>query len=203
MTLITLQVGERRYFSEEKTLIEGSDYFKAARFCGHLKDKKEADGSYFIDRDGHLFEYILSFLRTGICPLFYDNINGFDHAKYVRLGAEAEYFGVKKLCDWIIAKKYEQVISFTRRVSLMEDLEDLDDVATAGDKAQLIPMWRTRKVYLCPRRLEVHRGKPESCGRACDKARSAYYGAEYQDEQELVVVMIWFEKAFRPSVLKP
>ena len=201
MTLITLQVGERRYFSEERTLVEGSTYFKA-RLTGASKDNKEVDGSYFVDRDGLLFEHILSFLRTGICPLFRDSIDIFDYHKYVRLSAEAEYYGVKKLHNWINAKKYEQVISFTRRVRLTEDLEDLDDVTTAGDNAQYIPMWKTRKVYECPRGLEVHRGKPESCGRACERARSAY-GAEHQDKQESVMVMIWFEKVFRPSVLKP
>lgn len=139
MTLITLQVGERRYFSEEKTLIDGSTYFKT-RLTGTLKDKKEADGSYFIDRDGHLFEHILSFLRSGICPLFRDSIDFFDYHKYLRLGAEAKYFGVKKLHDWLIAKSYDKVITFTRHASLIENLEDLDNVAAAGDKAQIIPM---------------------------------------------------------------
>ena len=200
MTLITLQVGERRYFSEEKTLVEGSTYFKT-RLTGSSKDDKEVDGSHFIDRDGLLFEHILSFLRTGICPLFRDSFGFYDCHKYQRLSAEAKFFGVKKLHDWLIASSYQKVITTTRHVNLIENLEDLDNVA-ASDKAQIIPMWRTRKTYLCPRGIQVHRGKPESCGRACEQAR-VDYGQEYDEEQELVAVHIWYDKVFHNSVLIP
>lgn len=200
MTLITLQVGERRYFSEENTLVDGSAYFKK-RLTGASKDSKEADGSYFIDRDGHLFEHILSFLRTGICPLFHDNTNGYDHAKYGRLGAEAEYFGVKKLHDWIHVRSYEGVVSFTRRVTLNENLEDMHNIFPGDDKLEDIPMWGTRKVYLCPRGFAVHRGRPDSCGRHCRNTRKTAE-PEYEDEQVLVLVRLYTSKIFHHRLLK-
>ena len=60
--IVTLQVGERTFKTYQSTLIQ-SPYFKAL-LADNFGDKQR-DGSYFIDRDGNDFEYLLHFLRCG------------------------------------------------------------------------------------------------------------------------------------------
>lgn len=60
--IVILQIGERRFTSYKRTLCK-SQYF-AALLSDNFSDKR-ADGSYFIDRDGSDFEYLLHFLRCG------------------------------------------------------------------------------------------------------------------------------------------
>ena len=42
--------------------------------------------------------------RPEVFPLFYSVMNGFDYDLYNRLQAEALYFQIKKLSEWIEAK---------------------------------------------------------------------------------------------------
>ena len=60
--IVTLQIGERTFNTYKSTLCK-SPYFKAM-----LSDKfrdRRSDGSYFIDRNGNHFAYLLDFLRCG------------------------------------------------------------------------------------------------------------------------------------------
>jgi hypothetical protein len=58
---------------------------------------------------------------------------------------------------------------------------------------------RTKKVYLCPRQVPVHRGHPEMCGAACHK-RQAENTVEYDEETYLEVLSIRKEVVFDESV---
>jgi hypothetical protein len=65
------------------------------------------------------------------------------------------------------------------------ELDEIDSIEkTVGTNMELVyhPTWETKKVYLCPRRINVHRGNPRACGRACEKARGEDYEDEYEDE---------------------
>lgn len=72
---------------------------------GALASSTKAD-SYFVDRDGLLFEHVLSFFRSGFHTFLHGMIYEADHHKYIRLLAEAEYFSVETLCVWINPRKH-------------------------------------------------------------------------------------------------
>ena len=79
-----------------------------AMFSGRFETKPSEDGSYFIDRDGTHFRYILNYLRTGQLIVPQD--------KFVRreLLAEVEYYQVEGI---IKALKARPVIVFEPGVS--------------------------------------------------------------------------------------
>ena len=64
-----------------------------AMFSGRFDTKPSVDGSYFIDRDGTHFRYILNYLRTGqlIVPK--------DETMRVELLAEAEFYQIEGLVN--------------------------------------------------------------------------------------------------------
>ncbi len=62
---IKLDIGGHNYTTSINTLRRDSESMLAAMFSGRHELKKESDGSYFIDRDGTYFRYILNFLRDG------------------------------------------------------------------------------------------------------------------------------------------
>ena len=62
---IKLNIGGHLYTTSILTLAKGPQSMLAAMFSGRHSVKKEEDGSYFIDRDGTHFRYILNYLRDG------------------------------------------------------------------------------------------------------------------------------------------
>ena len=49
------------------TLTKDPDSMLAAMFSGRHALRQDDDGSFFIDRDGTHFRYVLNFLRDGCC----------------------------------------------------------------------------------------------------------------------------------------
>lgn len=62
---IKLDIGGQIFSTSIQTLRRDADSMLAAMFSGRYELKREADGSYFIDRDGTFFRHILNFLRDG------------------------------------------------------------------------------------------------------------------------------------------
>ena len=85
---VELDVGGRRFATSLTTLCSAPGMLEAM-FSGRTAEPhRESDGSYFIDRDGTLFEHILAFLRNGERwrpPAGVDT---------VALANEAEYFAL-------------------------------------------------------------------------------------------------------------
>ncbi len=74
--------------------------------------------------------------------------------------------------------------------------EDIRDEMTSTDMAvQYYPRWQTKKVYICPCGIAVHRGGPNSCGRRYGNARGAS-GYQYEDEQVLKILVVRSESLF-------
>lgn len=65
---IKLRVGEYLFHTSLSTMRRESDSMLAAMFSGKFKLTTDADGAYFVDRDGSMFGHILSWLRTGRAP---------------------------------------------------------------------------------------------------------------------------------------
>ena len=62
---IKLDIGGHIYATSVLTLTKDPQSMLATMFSGRHSVKKEEDGSYFIDRDGTHFRYILNYLRDG------------------------------------------------------------------------------------------------------------------------------------------
>lgn len=183
---ITLQVGERQFTTTAETLTQESAFF-AALFSGRW-DNEQADGSYFIDADPHLFEHILRYLRRSVLPIFYDDLKGHQHALYLALLEEAKHFQIPRLEAWLKGKGYLQVVQIRYFVEQLEGTSWSEDRGSQ-EVATYYPVWQTRKVYICPRGIFVHKGNPSACGRQCMNARGNK-GNIFEDEQALKTVVI-------------
>ncbi|RYP73924.1 hypothetical protein DL771_003366 [Monosporascus sp. 5C6A] len=185
---VTLQVGERRFTTFRDTLISESSYFKAR--LTRWNDAEE-DGSYFIDADPGIFEHILAFLRGGSFPFFFDaGSQSFDYPKYLALADQARYFGIPELEEWITKQRYLDAIKIDMSTMVIGEVGMMgrifESTSTADTRRDVSLSWDTKDVYICPRRIPVHRGDPTRCGRACDKERERL-GTEPDFEKEPVL----------------
>eukprot|EP01006_Ploeotia_vitrea_P006185 TRINITY_DN12485_c0_g2_i1.p1 TRINITY_DN12485_c0_g2~~TRINITY_DN12485_c0_g2_i1.p1 ORF type:complete len:564 (-),score=59.87 TRINITY_DN12485_c0_g2_i1:245-1936(-) len=62
---IVLNVGGVHHHTTVSTLKQADGSMLQAMFSGRFSLDSDEDGSYFLDRDGTLFRYVLDFLRTG------------------------------------------------------------------------------------------------------------------------------------------
>ncbi|KAI0972751.1 hypothetical protein F4678DRAFT_429247 [Xylaria arbuscula] len=199
---IKLQVGERHFITSKDTLIGESAYFQAL-LSGRWKDP--GDDGYFIDSDPELFTEILRYLRSGNFPLFFDPTSQtYDYAKYVALLGEAQYFGITKLENWIQKQSYLDAVKISYGIRVHEcgnpeNVECLSQDVRANERVNFSHISRTTRVYLCPRRISVHRGHPENCGRQCENARGKSE-REYEDVQLLTTVSVKTELRLKPEV---
>jgi BTB/POZ domain-containing protein KCTD9 len=184
--IVTLQVGEQRFTTTPGTLAESNFFF--ALLSGRW-DNRLADGAYFIDADPKLFEHILRYLRRGILPIFYNSV-GHDHTMYVALLEEAKYFQIPRLEKWLNDQSYLQLVKVRYSATTFYDIDAVAN--TVGSDVELMhyPTWNTQKVYLCPRRINSHRGDPTACGRACDRARGENYEKEYEVERVMTGIAV-------------
>ena len=90
---IELNVGGQHFTTSLQTLSKDTGSMLHAMFSGRFDTKPAEDGSYFIDRDGTNFRYILNYLRTGRLLLPED--------KLVRkeLLEEAEFYQIRGMID--------------------------------------------------------------------------------------------------------
>ena len=91
-----------------------------AMFSGRFDTKPSEDGSYFIDRDGTHFRYILNYLRTGQLVLPEDNI--------VRreLLNEAEFYQVQGIINELKASPFKDsvILSSDQQQTLIRWLKE-------------------------------------------------------------------------------
>lgn len=102
---------------------------------------------------------------------------------------EADYFGIERLKLWLKSQEYEKAVKVEHSV---EDIEGLDRMAKTYQinvQLEYHPTWRTRKVYVCPRDIGIHRGNPSACGKACERARGDTED-KFEDEDELRTIVI-------------
>ena len=90
---IKLNVGGQHFATSVQTLTKDPNSMLAAMFSGRFDMKPSEDGSFFIDRDGTHFRFILNFLRTGKLTL----PEGATCTK--ELEEEAEFYQIQGLID--------------------------------------------------------------------------------------------------------
>jgi hypothetical protein len=137
--LVILDVSGRKYTTREITL-QVSPYFRNLLARWSDCDDKQEDGSYFVEADADTFQYILDFMRRpSKFPLFWTKETGFDYALYNRLEAEADYFLLHDLRDWIRKKSYlDAVITIVETVALPEnEVSDCRNQKSYGGNAEV------------------------------------------------------------------
>ncbi|KAL1597846.1 hypothetical protein SLS60_008333 [Paraconiothyrium brasiliense] len=173
-SIITLNVGGR-HFRTYKSTLQDAGYF-APYLEGRWEWPKEKDGSFFCDADPDIFAHVLRYLRrpSGY-PLFWTKANGFDYDLYHRLEGAAIDFQIKDLENWIKNKTYLKAITMEATTSARKvgTYWPKGEVKQSGDvNIDCIVVPRTEKVYVCPRDMPAHRGRPEGCSHACHKVRN-------------------------------
>lgn len=91
---VKLDIGGCVYTTSILTLTKDSNSMLAAMFSGRHSLKQETDGSYFIDRDGTHFRFILNYLRDGG---FREGMLPNDVTFLNELLTEAEYYQIDGL----------------------------------------------------------------------------------------------------------
>lgn len=123
-SLIILRLDEKLFYTTKDTLIQESGYFSAL-FSGSWMDSTR-DGVLILDADADVFKHIMRFFRTGVLPVFYDGLKGFDHQLYSLLLEQAEFFVIDRLRVWILEKRYVQAVKIVRSVKLSESTRWID-----------------------------------------------------------------------------
>jgi len=90
---VKLNIGGQHFTTSVQTLTKDPNSMLAAMFSGRFDMKPSEDGSFFIDRDGTHFRFILNFLRTGKLTL----PEGATFTK--ELEEEAEFYQIQELID--------------------------------------------------------------------------------------------------------
>jgi BTB/POZ domain-containing protein KCTD9 len=171
--IVALQVGEQGFTTISTTLTSEGQYFKD--LMAGKKGPAQADGSWFIDANPEVFEHLLEYMRTKVYPLFWDEVKGFDRSLYSRLAYAARSFDIESLRLWIDNREYQDLIRVETTCRMVQqdvpahvnEIKVHEYVGSAASSVELIPSAGIRKIYLCPRRIPVHKGRPDQCGRAC------------------------------------
>ena len=104
-SIVKLNVGGQHFTTSLQTLTRDPNSMLAAMFSGR-HELETTDGSFFIDRDGTYFRFILNYLRNGelILP---------DGATFLKeLEAEAKFYQVQGILDELhrtAPKEFEEV----------------------------------------------------------------------------------------------
>lgn len=99
----------------------------ASMFSGRIPTWRDADGRFFIDRDGRLFHHILNYLRDGKYPL------ALLSTERCELEREASYFGLEALAAHLRADLKPR--ASTEDAAAQDDTAGLVRVLSAKDAA--------------------------------------------------------------------
>ena len=90
---VKLHIGGKHFVTTMQTLRKDPNSMLAAMFSGKFDTKPSEDGSFFIDRDGTHFRFILNYLRTGKLTLP-------EGATFLKeLEEEAEFYQIQGIID--------------------------------------------------------------------------------------------------------
>lgn len=143
---VELNVGGKFFETTVKTLTRTPNNLLEMMFTGRSPISKDANGRYFIDRDGEMFVHILNFLRTRTLTLK-DDFQGYDpliqEAEYYQLGdlrrlLQSHAAAVRRSKSWKPASGH---ISLHVRANF---------ATTAGRNVQVEhPFRRIQRIFVC------------------------------------------------------
>ncbi|KAI1264999.1 hypothetical protein F5Y18DRAFT_417512 [Xylariaceae sp. FL1019] len=199
--MIHLQVGGREFITTRDTLTHESIYFSAilAEYGDGMMG--ECYTAYFIDADPDLFADVLCYLRTGVFPLYFDHTTKtFDYAKYNVLLGAARLFRIEKLEQWIQKQGYLQAMKVQHTIDKYEESQQamIPKAHKMDEQLNFSFVSRAKRTYLCPRRIVVHNGQPDKCGRQCKNAQGDA-DREYEETRELTTIVVKTRHEFNPE----
>jgi hypothetical protein len=210
--IIKLQVGEKLFTTTRDVLVGESAYFSALLSPSWNQKRPQQQGGdpepYFIDSDPDLFREILLYLRSGNFPLYFDlATRTYDYGKYQSLLGEAQYFRIGKLVNWIREQRYLAAVKIRYEVTHTDaevipqsgEINKTYDPVVADTRLEFSTSQHTQETYLCPRRIPVHFGRPEACGRQCENARREL-GPEFKDERVFSTTVVRSQYVFDHEV---
>ena len=107
---------------------------------------------------------------------------------------------MEPLRKWLEGQRYLEAVKVTRSAGLLSRVEDVAGSAIGGHvEVEHHVSWRTRKVYVCPRAIPVHRGDRRACGKMCRIAQGDDED-EYEDEDVLKVLEVRKTTVMDPKV---
>uniref|UniRef100_A0A7S3V0T6 BTB domain-containing protein n=1 Tax=Aplanochytrium stocchinoi TaxID=215587 RepID=A0A7S3V0T6_9STRA len=127
--VINLNVGGHYFSTALSTLQSVPDSMLGSLFSGRHKPQKDAEGRYFIDRDGTHFRYILNALRDG--PEFEMEVDEATRKEFMR---EVKYYGLE---NFIKTPKFSNSVSWT-----------MDGLKSVVDRAGELPQYHEGVVSL-------------------------------------------------------
>ncbi|KAK7937449.1 uncharacterized protein PG986_014317 [Apiospora aurea] len=182
--IIRLQVGECQFTTTLNTLTAESTFF-ALMFSGDWNNPKTEDGAI---------------------SLFYDAGNHeFDFAQYQALLGEAKFFGIPRLQQWIEQHRYRDAIEVQHNRQVFSSEYAFDSCSlsgstgTAGSLTHHSYSRGMRKVYICPREIDCHRGRPDACGHYCH-AEQVGKPMVFEEEPYFKGVVVTTSYIWKPDV---
>ncbi len=118
-TKVKLNIGGSVYMTSTLTLTKDPNSMLAAMFSGLHSLKKDDDGTYFIDRDGTHFRYILNYLRDGGLR---EAVLSKDSEFLGEMLTEAEYYQINSLVTLLKDRLRQRG----------EDVSDDEETTTSG-----------------------------------------------------------------------
>ena len=99
--IVRLNVGGTKYITAKSTLQKYPQSMLGAMFRENIPLSTDEDGYYFIDRCGHIFQYILQFLRCGklVLPKHFNELE--------LLQTEADFYQIEDLISAVEHRKRE------------------------------------------------------------------------------------------------
>ena len=114
-SIVKLNVGGQHFTTSLQTLTRDPNSMLAAMFSGRHEVQPTEDGSFFIDRDGTYFRFLLNYLRNGelILP---------DGATFLKeLEAEAKFYQLQGILDELKPKEPKELKEFEESVILTNE----------------------------------------------------------------------------------
>ena len=100
--IVHLNVGGTKYITTKSTLCKYPESMLGAMFMENVPLSTDKNGYYFIDRCGHIFQYILQFLRCGKLVL----PQGFNELELLKV--EADFYQIEGLISAVSAVEHHK-----------------------------------------------------------------------------------------------
>lgn len=126
---------------------------------------------------------------------------------YVAVLEQARFFGVEPLRAWLEGRKYLEAVKvmWVGRVAEVVEGDDVGGLTTGVEEGNVAVEhhvgWVTKKVYVCPRSIGVHRGKSYACGKECRRAQGDA-DDEYEDEAVMKIFEVRKTTTLDPKMLR-